>query len=138
MPCVVEGAVMDDENLGLSRFCCHNPNCIAFGSFAAGNLATAGFIDKARTIRQLRCRTCKKRFTSRKGTVFYRSHLPPAEVVNLLNHVQEGCGMRQTGRLTHHKEDTVIRYTKLAGRHAQRLHQKRVAFSPAHPGASVR
>jgi transposase-like protein len=82
--------------------------------------------------------SCHKRFTCRKGTVFYRSRLPHDEVVNILNHVQEGCGMRQTGRLTHHKEDTVIRYARKAGAHAQRLHQKLVAFSPAHPRSAVR
>jgi transposase-like protein len=134
----VQGSVMDDKSLDLSHFCCHNPRCLAYGAFAAGNLATSGYVDKAKTIRLLLCRTCQKRFTSRKGTVFYRAHMPTHEVVNILNHVQEGCGMRQTGRLTRHKEDTVIRYARKAGVHAQRLHEKLVAFSPAHPGSAVR
>ena len=134
----MEGSVMDDITLDLSQFCCQNPRCIAYGASSAGNLTTSGFVDKAKTIRLLRCKTCHRRFTSRKGTVFYRSHLPPDEVVNILNHVTEGCGMRQTGRLTHHKEDTVIRYARKAGAHARLLHQKRVAFSPQYPGTAVR
>ena len=129
---------MDDLKLDLRRYCCHNPRCLAYGAFAAGNLATSGYVDKAKTIRLLLCGTCHTRFTSRKGTVFYRAHMPPDEVVNILNHVTEGCGMRQTGRLTGHKEDTVIRYARKAGAHAQRLHQKLVAFSPAHPGTAMR
>ena len=117
----------------LERYCCQNPRCVAYGSLGAGNLTTSGYVDRARSIRQLLCRTCGRRFSCRKGTVFYRAHLPPSEVVNVLNHVQDGCGMRQTGRLTGHKEDTVIRYAKLAGRHAEVLHQRLVPLSPSDP-----
>ena len=124
---------MDD----LSQFCCQNRRCVAYGSRGAGNLTVCGRIGKHKDIRQLRCRTCGKRFSERKGTVFYRAHTPPAEVVRILRHVQEGCGMRQTGRLTGHKEDTVIHYTRLAGRHAKALHEQLVAFSPSHPGVAA-
>ena len=125
---------MDD----LSRFCCQNRRCVAYGSRGAGNLTVCGRIGKRKDIRQLRCRTCGARFSERKGTVFYRGRLPPAGVVDILRHVQDGCGMRQTGRLTGHKEDTVIRYARKAGRHAQKLHERLVAFSPAHPRGAVR
>ena len=129
---------MEDRSPDLDSWCCQNPRCVAHGSFGAGNLTTAGYVDRAKTIRQLRCRTCGKRFSSRKGSVFYRSHLPPAQVVDVLNHVQEGCGMRQTGRLTGHKEDTVIRYARLAGHHARALHDRLAAFSPADDRTSTR
>jgi LacI family transcriptional regulator len=122
----------------LRRCCCQNPRCVAYGSFGAGNLTTSGWVDKGKTIRLLLCRTCGTRFSSRKGTVFFRARLPESEVVSLLNHVQDGCGMRQTGRLTGHKEDTVVRYAKLAGEHARRAHDRLVAFSPADPGGAVR
>ena len=121
----------------LSRFCCQNPRCIAYGTRGAGNLALRGWVDKNRCIHLLYCKTCKNRFSERKGTVFYRAHLPVAKVVSILDHVQEGCGMRQTGRLEHVKEDTVIRYTRQAGRHAESLHEQLVAFSPSHPRTAV-
>lgn len=124
---------MDD----LSRFCCQNKRCVAYGSRAAGNLSVCDRIGKHKDIRQLRCKTCGKRFSERKGTVFYRSHMPVEKVVSILEHVQEGCGMRQTGRLTGHKEDTVIHYARLAGRHAQGLHEQLVAFSPSHAGSAT-
>jgi hypothetical protein len=127
-----------DEDLDLRRYCCQNPRCVAYGSFDAGNLTTSGWVDKGKSIRLLLCKTCGKRFSSRKGTVFFRAHLPPEEVANILDHVQDGCGMRQTGRLTHHKEDTVIRYARKAGRHAEALHGRLVAFSPQDPGGAVR
>jgi hypothetical protein len=128
---------MGDE-FDVRRYCCQNPRCVAHGAFAAGNLTTSGYVDRAKRIRQLLCRTCGRRFSSRKGTVFYRARLPEAEVVDVLNHVQDGCGMRQTGRLTGHKEDTVIRYAKLAGAHARLLHERLVPLSPSDPGGPVR
>src|SRR5687767_10425974 len=102
----------------LSRFCCQNERCVAYGTRGGGNLSVCGHIDKAKAIRQLYCSVCKKRFSERKGTVFYWSHLPREKVVCILQHVQEGNGMRQTGRLVGTKEDTVIRYVRKAGRHA--------------------
>ena len=122
---------MDDPSL--SQFCCQNPRCVACGARGAGNLTVCGRIGKNRQIRLLYCRTCKKRFSERKGTVFYCSHLPRRKVIDILAHVQEGCGMRQTARMLHTKEDTVIRYVRKAGRHAQALHAELAAFSPSDP-----
>jgi hypothetical protein len=116
----------------LNAFCCLNKRCIAYGSRGAGNLRVCDQVGKNRDIRLLKCRLCKKRFSERKGTVFYRSRLPVSQVVKVLEHVQEGVGMRKTGRLEHLKEDTVIRYAKLAGKHAKTLHEELVAFSPGH------
>jgi LacI family transcriptional regulator len=127
-----------DDDLDLGPFCCQNPRCVAFGSRGAGNVYVCGRIGKHKHIRQLRCRTCGSRFSERKGTVFYRAHTPIPEVVSILQHVQDGCGMRQTGRLTGHKEDTVIHYAKLAGHHARGLHEQVVAFSPSDRGSPVR
>jgi len=124
---------MDD----LSRFCCQNSRCVAWGTRGGGNLSVCARIGKHNAIRLLYCRLCKKRFSENKGTVFYRSRLPKAKVIDILHHVQEGCGMRQTGRLLKIKEETVIRYARKAGAHAQNLHQELVAFSPANPRAAT-
>ena len=121
----------------LSQFCCQNPRCVAFGARGAGNLCVRDRVGKHRDIRLLYCRTCRTRFSENKGTVFYRSRLPREQVVSILRHVHEGNGMRQTGRLAHVKEDTVIRYARLAGRHADGLHRRLVAFSPSDPRAAT-
>lgn len=121
----------------LSLVCCQNPRCVAYGTRGAGNIRTRGWIGQDKTIRLLSCKTCKKRFSARKGTAFFRSHLPQEEVVSILQHVQEGKGMRGTGRLEQVKEETVIRYAHLAGQHADRLHEQLVAFSPPHPRSAV-
>ena len=117
----------------LSRFCCLNERCLAYGSRGAGNLSVCGYTNPAKTHRQLYCRLCKARFSERKGTVFYRSKMPEEKVIAILEHVKEGNGMRQTGRLLKTKEDTVIRYVRKAGQHAQLAHRELVAFSPSNP-----
>jgi len=127
-------SVMDD----LSRFCCQNERCVAYGTYGAGNLVVHTHIGKQKEIRLLRCKTCGKRFTERKGTVFYRAHHLPKKIISILSHVQDGCGMRQTGRLEKVKEETVIHYAKLAGKHASRLHEQLVAFSPSNTRVAAR
>jgi transposase-like protein len=109
-------SVADDDDL--SHFCCQNRRCPAFGTCGGGNLLVRDRIGKRKHIRLLYCKTCKKRFSENKGTVFYHAHLPREKVISILRHVQEGNGMRPTGRLEHVKEDTVIRYARLAGKHA--------------------
>ena len=118
---------MDD----LSRFCCLNAKCDAHGKRGAGNLFVCG--RSGQSNRLLRCRRCQARFSERKGTVFFRAHLPEATVALILEHVTEGVGMRKTGRLVRVKEDTVIRYAQLAGDHARDRHDELVAFSPRDP-----
>lgn len=121
----------------LSGFCCQNERCVAYGSRGMGNLTVCGHLGKHQQIRLLYCKTCKKRFSERKGTVFYRSQLPLQKIVAILQHVQEGCGMRQTGRLEGVKDRTVIRYARRAGQHARQLHEQLVAFSPGDPGTAT-
>ena len=126
----------DDDDL--SAFCCQNRRCVAYGTRGGGNLVVRDRIGKHKQTRLLYCRACKTRFSETKGTVFYRAHAPRETVVAILRHVEEGNGMRQTGRLTHVKEDTVIRYARLAGRHADGLHRQLVAVSPSDPGTATR
>ena len=120
---------MDD----LARFCCQNPACPDHGLRDAGNLTVCGHYGKQRPYRLLYCRTCKARFSERKGTPLYRAHLPEATATSILDHIDEGCGVRQTGRLVGVHRDTVMRYSRLAGTHAQRAHDELVAFSPPDP-----
>jgi hypothetical protein len=120
----------------LSLFCCQNDRCLAFGVRGLGNLKVRDRVG-SRQARLLYCTTCKKRFVETKGTVFYRAHKPREKVISILQHVQEGNGMRQTGRLERVKEDTVIRYARLAGKHADQLHRQLVAFSPSDPGSAT-
>jgi hypothetical protein len=59
--------------------------------------------------------------------------LPEEKIVSVLEHLDEGCGVRKTGRLVGVNRNTVVRYGVLAGGHARDLHDELVAFSPADP-----
>ncbi len=119
---------MDD----LSRFCCLNSECPDHGVRGGENLVVRDRYGKQRQYRLLYCRTCKTRFSERKGTPLYRSHLPEATVASVLHHIAESNGVRKTERLVGVHRDTVTRYSRLAGGHAQGLHDELVERSPPH------
>ena len=120
---------MDD----LSRFCCLNSDCPEYGKRGAGNLTVTGRYGPDKSRRMLRCRTCKARFSERKGTPLFGSHLGSETVGSILGHVAEGCGVRQTGRLCKVDRKTVARYGRRAGENARGLHDELVALSPPDP-----
>jgi LacI family transcriptional regulator len=120
---------MDD----LSRFCCLNPDCPEHGKRGAGNLSVTSRYGPGESRRMLRCRTCKARFSERKGTPLFGSHLPAEKAISVLHHIAEGSGVRKTGRLVGVSRETVARYSRKAGRHAEGLHDELVAVSPPHP-----
>src|SRR5258705_2729091 len=117
---------MDD----LSRFCCQNSRCPDFGRRDAANLTVTGRLGKSRQFRLLYCRTCRARFSERKGTPLYRAHLPEDRVTSILEHIHEGCGVLKTARLVKVHPDTVSRYSRAAGEHARAAHDELVAHSP--------
>jgi LacI family transcriptional regulator len=124
---------MDD----LKKFCCHNKECPQYGIRGGENIRVRDTYGPHNT-RLLQCRTCKQRFSERRGTIFFDCRLPEKTVVSIVEHVVEGTGMRKTGRLLNVDPDTVIRYTRLAGTHAEQLHDELVAFSPEDRRGSVR
>jgi transposase-like protein len=121
----------------LARFCCLNPDCDAYGRRGSDNLLVIDHFGKARH-RLLYCRACKARFSEFKGTPFFNSKLPHDKVLAVLEHLAEGCGVRQTARLVGVNKDTVTRLALLAGRHAKDAHDDLVAFSPRDPRGPVR
>jgi transposase-like protein len=116
---------MDD----LERFCCLNPDCQRYGQRGCGNIAVrARYGDDKR--RLLYCKACKRRFSERKGTPLFACRLGDERARSVLAHLQEGCGVRQTGRLLGVHRDTVMRLGRLAGEHAKVAHDELVSFSP--------
>jgi transposase-like protein/IS1 family transposase len=117
---------MDD----LAQLCCQNSRCPDYGRRGASNLTVTGRLGKSRQYRLLYCRTCRSRFSERKGTPLYRAHLPEDKVASILEHVNEGCGVRKTARLVKVHPDTVSRYSRAAGDHSRDAHDELVAHSP--------
>ena len=124
---------MDD----LGHFCCLQPDCPDYGTRTAGNLTVCARYGPYQR-RLLYCRSCKARFSERKGTPLFDSRLPPDKAQAVLAHMADGCGVRQTARLVGVNKDTVTRLALLAGRHAKDTHDEVVAFSPQDPRGPVR
>jgi LacI family transcriptional regulator len=122
----------------LSRFCCQNSKCPDYGKRGGGNLSVCDHYGPGKQRRMLRCASCKTRFSERKGTVLFGATLPEEKILSVLEHIDEGCGVRETGRLVGVHRDTVIRYSRLAGNHAQQVHDELLDFSPQHAGGAVR
>lgn len=116
---------MDD----LSTFCCLNPACADHGKRGGGNIAVRARYGPYNR-RLLYCKVCKARFSERQGTPLFDCRLPPDKALAVLAHLQDGCGIRQTERLTHVNRNTVMRLGRLAGSHAKAAHDELVAFSP--------
>jgi transposase-like protein len=125
---------MDD----LTRFCCQNPDCTIYARRNAGNLSVCARYGKQNHIRLLYCNACKYRFSERKGTALFHSHLPEQKTLAVLQHLDEGCGIRATGRLVGVDQNTVGRLARIAGQHAHDAHDELVAFSPSDPRGPVR
>jgi transposase-like protein len=118
----------------LDLFCCQNSDCSDYGLRCKGNLRICFRYGKQQR-RMLACRTCQTRFSERKGTALFDSRLPHEQALAVCKHLQDGCGIRQTARLTGVDKDTVGRYALKAGTHARQSHDELVAFSPLDPGS---
>ena len=115
----------------LSRFCCLHPDCPDYGKRGHGNLTVCDHYGKAQQHRLLYCRTCKARFSERKGTPLFRCCLPEDKAIDLIDHLADRNGVRATARRVGVHRDTVVRYSRLVGAHARQIHDEFVAVSPS-------
>ena len=111
---------------GVSQFACPNPACPYYGKrpVEGGKLWVDQWMGKEKNIRLLRCGYCRTTFSERQGTALEEARLPAAEVEKIVMHLQEGCGIRRTARLTGHARSTVGRYAVVAGAHARAVHDE--------------
>jgi transposase-like protein len=113
-------------------------DCPDYSKRGTGNLSVSNRYGPNYERRLLYCSTCKARFSERKGTPLFGARLAEKDIVSLLAHIDEGCGVRKTSRLLGVNKNTVVRYSLLAGQHAKDLHDELVAFSPEDAGGPVR
>ena len=93
----------------IEAFCCQNVRCSLHGQKGQGNLRQKGWSDRRKTIRTLICNACGKRFSERKGTVFYQVRLSTEKALSVLQHLQDHskCAIRFTA------EDKFIVYSSI-------------------------
>lgn len=116
----------ESQALPLSAFFCQNERCAEYGKKGLDNIYQHGWTNRAKTIRNLRCRTCQCEFSERKGTAWYQSRLPREKALAIARHLSEGDGIRKTHRLVGATQETVIRLNRLLGEHGKALHEEKV------------
>ena len=109
----------------VSELCCVNPDCVDQGREGLGNIVLRRGKGSGRW-RILRCRTCRREFSERKGTALWHSRMPPDKAIDIAQHLAEGCGIRKTSRLAGASKDGVTNLARRLGLHARALHNDRV------------
>lgn len=70
---------------------------------------------------RLHCRDCGKSFGATFGTPMYRLHTPPEEVARTLLIVMRRGSLRAAEEISGHKYETIGKWLRLAGAHAEAL-----------------
>jgi IS1 family transposase/transposase-like protein len=109
----------------LATLACVNADCQHVGRPGQANLAIRKIYGKDR-LRLLRCGSCHEEFSERRNTALFNTKVREAKAEEVIDHLDEGCSVRATSRLTKTSKVTVARLLKTSGRHAQRFHDQEV------------
>ena len=109
----------------LATLACINVDCQHFGRTGQDNLTIRKVYGKDR-LRLLRCGSCQEEFSERRNTALFNTKVSEAKAEAIIDHLDEGCSVRATSRLTKAAKATVARLLKTSGRHAQRFHDQEV------------
>ena len=109
----------------LTTLACVNADCQHYGRPGQGNLSIRKVYGKD-GIRLLRCSGCDEEFSERRNTALFNTKVSEAKAESIIDHLDEGCSIRATSRLTKAAKVTVARLLKTSGRHAQRFHHQEV------------
>ncbi len=113
------------ERPDLATLACVNSECQHYGQSGLDNLSIRKVYGRD-GIRLLRCGSCQDEFSERRGTALFNTKVSEAKAIEVIDHLDEGCSVRSTARLTNVAKETVARLLKVSGRHAQRFHDQQV------------
>jgi transposase-like protein len=95
---------------------CPNPECEHYGDVAGKTIIGYG---KTREGRQrFQCKSCKKTFNERKGTLFYQRKTDEKDILECLALLAEGTRISSISRAKGIKEDTILSFLRQAAHHA--------------------
>jgi transposase-like protein len=109
-----------------SHLACPNPDCPGYGQRGTGNLRLHGWSGRGQHIRCLRCATCGTDFSERANTPLFGLRTSEDTLAAIARHLADGTGVRATGRLCGVSLNTVLRFTKRFGHHAELFHDCQV------------
>lgn len=97
----------------LSRCCFQDVGCADHGKRGFGNLTVCGRYGKQKQHRLLDCRSCKARFSERKGTPLVGSRLTDVNAVSIFEPLAERNGVEATACEVGAQPNTVVRDSRL-------------------------
>lgn len=100
---------------------CPNLDCAARGQYGRGNIRI-----HSQRERRYQCWLCRKTFSERVGTPFYRCRTAPEFIILVLTLIAHGCPPGAIEAAFGIQARTVRDWLQAAGRHCQQVHQQRV------------
>ena len=93
---------------------CGHPNAHKHGTLPNGT-------------QRYRCPSCRKTFTDSFDTLYYRRHVTPEQIRQVLQCHAEGCSLRGIARTTGLAYNTVVSLVRAASHKAQQVHNTEVS-----------
>jgi transposase-like protein len=100
---------------------CLNLECPARGQMGRGNVRVLSQQEQ-----RYECSLCGQTFSVRKGTPFYRCHVAPAIILQVLILVAHGCPIPAIQPAFGFQPRTVRRWVEVSGEHCEPIHQHEV------------
>jgi transposase-like protein len=98
---------------------CPNKECADYGKIEHGNIIRYGKSSEGR--QRFQCKTCKKTFNDRKGTLFYNRKTDERDILECLALLAEGVRISSIHRAKGFKEDTILSFLREAAHHAEQV-----------------
>ena len=98
---------------------CPNSDCPDYGKVEVGNLIRYGKSNEGR--QRFQCKTCRKTFNERTGTLFYNRKTEESDILECLALLAEGTRISSIGRAKGIKEDTILSFLREAAQHAEQV-----------------
>ena len=107
--------------MNLTEIFCPTIDCPARGQRGRGNISVHSEVEQ-----RCDCNVCKKSFSLRKGTLFYRLKTDPVQVLLVITLLANGCPIQAIVAAFGFDERTVKDWWQRAGEHCQQVHQRGV------------
>ena len=102
---------------------CPNETCSFFALTERDNIRSRGTYEtkSGDIVRKFECTNCKRVFNSRTGTAYQWIHSSPKDLDLAVSSLNEGSGIRATGRIVGHSKDTIQKWCMRSGIHCARV-----------------
>lgn len=98
---------------------CTNANCPDYGKVNGGNVIRYGKSNRGR--QRFQCKTCRKTFNERQGTLFYNRKTDEKDILECLALLAEGVRISSISRTKGIKEDAILSFLREAAQHAEQV-----------------